>query len=521
MNPEFPEMKNDLILRAARGEKVERPPVWRQAGRYLPEYHEIAKDLDFFSKCRSPEIASAITMLPIDRYDGIIDAAIIFCDILVIPQALGMDIEMIDKKGPYFLNPLETPEDIHRLNVNFDIKKELGYVMEAITLTRKKLNGRVPLFGFSGAPWTLMAYMTRGNSKGFEKSKAWIYKYPNDCKKLLKYLTDIVIEFLALQVVAGAQIIQVFDSSAGELSSQDFKDFSLPYLGDIAKKLPQRLTELGQPLVPMVVFAKGAWYALDWLCDLGYQCISLDWTYDPKEAQKINRGRCTLQGNLDPSILFGDRDTIIQRTKKMIEDFGGGKQYLICNLGHGMLPSHHPDALETFLRACLPINIQTWLDSYADLLKPPVNNFCLWNEGFIVMVVGGPNARSDYHINETPEYFYQYKGSMTLKVVNNGKFEDICIKENEMFLLPGNTPHCPVRYENTVGIVIEQKREKDSIDRLRWYCSDCESIVHEEIFNCTNLGTQIKEKIANYENSIDLRTCKVCKKINDVNSLNI
>ncbi|KAG5513524.1 hypothetical protein PMAC_000956 [Pneumocystis sp. 'macacae'] len=352
MSSEFQDVKNDLILRAANGEKVERPPVWRQAGRYLPEYHEIGKDLDFFAKCRSPEIASAITMLPINRYGDLIDAAIIFCDILVIPQALGMDIEMLDKKGPRFPDPLRTPEDISKLNFSLDVKKELGYVMEAIKLTRKKLNGKVPLFGFAGAPWTLMAFMTRGDFKGFENSKAWIYKYPEDSRRLLEYLTDIVIEFLAQQIIAGAQIIQVFDSCAGELSPQDFKDFSLPYLRNIAKKLPKRLIELKHPLVPMIVFAKGAWYALDWLCDLGYQCVSLDWTFDPEEAQKINRGRCTLQGNLDPSILFGDTNTIIQRTRKMIQAFGGGKQHLICNLGHGVLSSHHPDSLEIFLRTC-------------------------------------------------------------------------------------------------------------------------------------------------------------------------
>ncbi|EMR11726.1 uroporphyrinogen decarboxylase [Pneumocystis murina B123] len=351
MSIEFPPLKNDLLLRAARGEKVERPP--RQAGRYLPEYHEIGQDIDFFAKCRSPELVSAITIQPVDRYDGLIDAAIIFCDILVIPQALGMAIKMVDKKGPCFLNPLETPDDIQKLKLKIDIKKELGYVMDSITLTRKKLNGRVPLFGFAGAPWTLMTYMIEGGrSKTFEKSKTWIYKYSEASKRLLECLTDIVIEFLAQQVVAGAQIIQVFDSHAGELSPYDFKDFSLPYLSDIAKKLPQRLIQLEQSLVPMVVFAKGAWYALDSLCSLGYHCVSLDWKHDPEDAQKINRGRCTLQGNLDPCILLGDINTITQRTKNMIQSFGGGKQYLICNLGHGILHTTHPDSLKIFFEAC-------------------------------------------------------------------------------------------------------------------------------------------------------------------------
>ncbi|KAG5439879.1 hypothetical protein PCANB_000161 [Pneumocystis canis] len=348
MDHNFPKLKNDLILRAAKGEEVERPPVWRQAGRYLPEYHEIGKNLDFFTKCRIPEIVSQITMLPIEKYDGLIDAAIIFSDILVIPHALGMAIEMIDKKGPHFLNPLETPDDINKLKINFDVKTELGYVMDAITLTRKKLNGRVPLFGFAGAPWTLITYMIEGgSSKDYSKTKKWLYRYPESSKKLLQLLTDIVIEFLAQQV-----IVQIFDSCAGELSPQDFKDFSMPFLADISKRLPCRLIELGQSLVPMIVFAKGAWYALDSLCDLGYHCVGLDWTYDPQEAQKINHGRCTLQGNLDPDILFANTDTIVQRTREMIQNFGGGKQYLICNLGHGMLSSHDPDSLRTFLKAC-------------------------------------------------------------------------------------------------------------------------------------------------------------------------
>ncbi|KTW29271.1 3-hydroxyanthranilate 3,4-dioxygenase [Pneumocystis carinii B80] len=164
----------------------------------------------------------------------------------------------------------------------------------------------------------------------------------------------------------------------------------------------------------------------------------------------------------------------------------------------------------------VPINIKTWLDAHADKLKPPISNFCLWNEGFTVMVVGGPNSRADYHVNETPEYFYQYKGPMTLKVIDEkGEFKSIYIKENDMFLLPENIPHCPIRYENTVGIVIEQKRPEDSMDRLRWYCTDCKSIVYEEIFRCTDLGTQIKAVVEKYANNIDLRKCKSCGKIND------
>jgi uroporphyrinogen decarboxylase len=208
----FEPLKNDLLLRAARGEVVERPPMWvmRQAGRYLPEYHEAKGGRDFFECCRDPEVASTLTLQPIERYAGLIDAAIIFSDILVIPQAVGMEVEMVDKKGPHFPNPLKSPEDPQYQQVlthNTDVAKELGYVYEALTLTRQKLAGRVPLIGFCGAPWTLFCYMVEGGgTKLFAQSKTWIYKYPEATKKLLLKLADVCVDHLALQVKAGAQV---------------------------------------------------------------------------------------------------------------------------------------------------------------------------------------------------------------------------------------------------------------------------------------------------------------------------
>ncbi|KAE8550941.1 hypothetical protein EYB25_007173 [Talaromyces marneffei] len=354
MQEQFEPLKNDLLLRAARGETVERPPMWvmRQAGRYLPEYHEAKGNRDFFDCCRSPEIASTLTLQPIERYAGLIDAAIIFSDILVIPQAMGMVVEMIDKKGPSFPQPLVSPDDGQYekiLKKDVDVKKELDYVYKAITLTRFKLKGRVPLIGFCGAPWTLLCYMVEGSgTKMFIQSKKWIYKYPNESKAMLQKIAELCVEYLALQVTAGAQLVQVFDSWAGELSPATFKEFSLPYLRYISEHLPKRLQELGLERVPMTVFAKGAWYALEDLCESGYNVVGLDWLHDPAEAYRIARGRVTLQGNADPGILYGDRSAITKTVEDMVKGFGGGKKGWIANLGHGITPLVNPEDLKFF-----------------------------------------------------------------------------------------------------------------------------------------------------------------------------
>jgi uroporphyrinogen decarboxylase len=313
----------------------------RQAGRYLPEYHEAKGNRDFFECCRDPEIASTITIQPVDRYEGLIDAAIIFSDILVIPQAMGMTVEMVDKKGPHFPEPLRSPTDGQYEKVmarDVDVKAELDYVYKAITLTRTKLNGRVPLIGFCGAPWTLLCYMVEGGgSKMFIQSKTWIYKYPKESQALLQKIAEICVEYLALQVAAGAQLVQVFDSWAGELSPASFKDFSLPYLRHISANLPRRLKEMGLEPVPMTVFAKGAWYGLEDLCESGYNVVGLDWLHDPAEAFKIANGRVTIQGNADPGVLYGGREAITQAVETMVAGFKKGKQGWIANLGHGML----------------------------------------------------------------------------------------------------------------------------------------------------------------------------------------
>jgi uroporphyrinogen decarboxylase len=265
---------------------------------------------------------------------------------------MGMTVEMVDKKGPHFPEPLKTPEDKQYKELmerKVDVKKELDYVYKAITMTKEKLNGRVPLFGFCGAPWTLLCYMVEGGgSKMFIQVKTWIYKYPSESKKLLEKIAELCVDYLAFQVRAGADIVQVFDSWAAELSPSCFKEFSLPYLRYIADHLPKRLKDMKLDRVPMVVFAKGAWYALDDLCSSGYDVVGLDWLHDPAEAMKIARGRVVLQGNADPGILYGSRAAIIKAVKEMVKGFGGGRKGWIANLGHGMFTV----ASKTIIRYC-------------------------------------------------------------------------------------------------------------------------------------------------------------------------
>ncbi|RCI05114.1 Uroporphyrinogen decarboxylase in heme biosynthesis [Rhizopus stolonifer] len=356
----FPTLQNDLILRVSRGEKVERAPVWimRQAGRYLPEFHEIRKEHSFFEVCRTPELACELTLQPIRRYGSLLDASIIFSDILVIPQAMGLEVLMVAGKGPVFTAPLETPEDFSRLTENVDVDKELGYVYQAITLTRHKLEGRVPLFGFVGAPWTLMAYMIEGGgSKTLAKAKSWLWKYPKESHALLQRITDIAIEFLVGQVRAGAQMLQVFESWGGELSPYDFKEYSLPYIRQISTKIKERLAKEGLDAVPMTIFAKGSWYALSDLSESNYEVVSLDWTIDPAYARQMTSDKVALQGNMDPTALYGGFDAIREIATRMIHAFGKDSKHIV-NLGHGILPTVDPEALKVYLETVQQVSAE-------------------------------------------------------------------------------------------------------------------------------------------------------------------
>jgi len=343
----FPILQNDLLLRAARREKTERTPVWimRQAGRYLPEFRDLRVENDFFKVCRTPELACEVTLQPVLRYD--LDAAIIFSDILVVPQAMGLEVRMDPGKGPVFPNPLLSPDEIDTRLVQPDVVKELKYVFDAISLTRHKLRGKLPLIGFSGAPWTLMAYMVEGEgSKTFSKAKAWLFQYPNQSRKLLQKITDVVVDYLVGQAHAGAQLMQVFDSWAGELGPDVFATFALPYLRQIADRVKKEVPE-----VPLVVFAKGANYAIKELAALNYDVIGLDWTVDPEDAKQVSGkySRVALQGNLDPCVLYADEKTIRAHVRKMLTKFGTRGH--IANLGHGLHPTHSPENVGWFIKA--------------------------------------------------------------------------------------------------------------------------------------------------------------------------
>lgn len=315
------------------------------AGRYLPEYRETKGTLNFFECCRIPDVASKLTIQPVDRYNGLIDAAIIFSDILVVPQAMGMQVEMVDEKGPSFPNPLDSPKDIQYSRMSHqevDVKKELSYVYEAISLTRQRLQGRVPLIGFCGSPWTLMYYMVEGGGSKFcARSKNWIYQYSDESHALLQKITEVCVDHLAFQIAAGAQLVQVFDSHAGELSPRSFRSFSLPYLRSIATALPLKLRVMGLEPVPMSIFAKGAWYALEDLCVSGYDVVSLDWLHDPPQAMAVANGRVTIQGNADPGILYGGHGAIRDAVKDMVEGFHYGTKGWIASLGHGNITSQY------------------------------------------------------------------------------------------------------------------------------------------------------------------------------------
>ncbi|XP_030607911.1 uroporphyrinogen decarboxylase [Archocentrus centrarchus] len=346
---DFPQLKNDTFLRAARGEETEHVPVWcmRQAGRYLPEFRESRAGKDFFETCQSPEACCELTLQPLRRFS--FDAAIIFSDILVVPQAMGMDVQMVAGKGPTFPEPLKEPEDLQRLRVKVDVGKELAYVFRAITLTRHKIEGKVPLIGFSGAPWTLMSYMIEGGgSNTHSKAKRWLYRHPEASHILLKMLTDVIVEYLLGQVSAGAQALQVFESHAGILGPAEFKEFSLPYLRDIARRVKDKLKEAGQD-VPMIVFAKDAHYALEDLSESNYEVVGLDWTIDPQSARERTGGKVSLQGNMDPCALYAPKERISDIVKKMLDGFGA--RGYIANLGHGVYPDMEPENIGAFVEA--------------------------------------------------------------------------------------------------------------------------------------------------------------------------
>lgn len=325
-------MMNDLFLRACRREPVERPPVWmmRQAGRYLPEYRAVRARADFLTMVRTPELAVEVTLQPVDILG--VDAAIIFSDILIVPQAMGMALSVDEGIGPRFHEPLRHPDAIDRLH---DVVPEdgLGYMLEALKLGRRALDGRVPLIGFAGAPWTLLSYMVEGmGTKTFAHAKKFLVEHPAAAHRLLERLSRIVGEFLKAQVAAGAQAVQLFDSWASALGPRDFREFALPYL-------KQTVAIARTAGVPVIAFAPGAGWALEEIAiTTGADVVGIDWQTDAADARRrLASLPVAVQGNLDPCWLFAAPDEIRRRTQKMLDDFGGHGH--IANLGHGILPN--------------------------------------------------------------------------------------------------------------------------------------------------------------------------------------
>src|SRR5690348_5876774 len=335
------ELKNDLLLKALRGENVERPPVWmmRQAGRYLPEYIALREKYDFFTRVQTPELAAEITLQPVKRIG--VDAAIIFSDILVIPQAMGVEVLMEEGKGPLLPNVIKTEKDIISLFTD-KVEEKLDYVMKALTLTKQELNGDAPLIGFAGAPWTILCYMVEGKgSKTWEKAKEFCFTQPDLAHQLLQKITDTTIHYLKAQTKSGADVVQVFDSWAGSLSPEDFKRFEQPYLIQIADAL--------QDDAPVILFPKGSWYALKDLSESSASALGIDWCISPKIAREMTQNKITLQGNFDPAKLLLPIDNIQKEVKKMVSEFG--VQKYIVNLGHGITPNIPVDHARAFVDA--------------------------------------------------------------------------------------------------------------------------------------------------------------------------
>lgn len=334
-------LKNDLILRAAKGEPIERYPVWlmRQAGRILPEYRAVRAKLSGFKELvETPEYAAEVTIQPVDILE--VDAAIIFSDILVVPEAMGLEYQMLEQKGPWFEKTIRTEADLIFAETNFDIEDRLSYVLEAIKLTNKELNGRVPLIGFAGAPWTIFCYMVEGKgSKTFSESRKLLYTNPKLAHQLLSRITEVTIQYLKAQINAGAHMLQVFDSWAGILGTEQYAEFGLKYLNDIANAIHE---------VPLTLFSKGAITSISAISQLDCQTIGLDWNMDMVKIRSEIGDKRTLQGNLDPCALYSAHHEVEKLTRKMLDSFISRRH--IVNLGHGVYPDIDPEKVKTFIK---------------------------------------------------------------------------------------------------------------------------------------------------------------------------
>ena len=334
-------LKNDLFLKALKGETLERPPVWmmRQAGRYLPDFMTLKAKYDFFTRCQTPELATKITIMPIDQIGP--DAAILFSDILVVLQAMQIPVEMKDGIGPWIPDPIRSTEDVAQ-SIIPDIHEHLGYVLDAVKMTKQALNERVPLIGFAGSPWTLLCYAVQGQgSKNFDIAKGFCFSQPDAAHSLLQKITDTTIAYLKEKVKAGVDAVQIFDSWGGLLSPEDYQIFSWPYIQQIVTALKNK--------APVIVFGKGCWFALNEMGRSGASALGVDWTCSARNARYLSGGQITLQGNFDPSRLLSPIPKIKKDVHDMISKFG--KDKYIVNLGHGILPNIPVDHAKAFVDA--------------------------------------------------------------------------------------------------------------------------------------------------------------------------
>jgi len=339
-------LKNDLFLRALNGENLSRPPVWmmRQAGRYLPDFMKLKEKYDFFTRCQTPELAAEITVMPIDQIGT--DAAILFSDILVVPQAMDIAVEMKNGVGPWLPNPIRTAEDVSKVIVP-DVEDRLQYVMEAIKQTKGLLDNRVPLIGFAGSPWTILCYAVQGQgSKSFDLAKGFCFSQPEAAHQLLQKITDTTIAYLKAKVRAGVDAVQLFDSWGGMLGEEDYQTFSWQYMQQIIDALKDD--------TKVIAFAKGCWFALPTMARSGVRALGIDWTCSARNARYLTGGQLTLQGNFDPSRLLSPIPEIEKMAKQMVDAFG--TQHYIANLGHGILPNVPVDHAKAFVNAIKSYN---------------------------------------------------------------------------------------------------------------------------------------------------------------------
>lgn len=342
------ELKNDTLLRALLRQPVDYTPVWmmRQAGRYLPEYRSTRANAgSFMDLCRNPELACEVTLQPLERFP--LDAAILFSDILTIPDAMGLGLFFAEGEGPGFERPVRDAADVRRLAVP-DMEDELGYVMDAVGVIRRELNGRVPLIGFAGSPWTLATYMVEGGTtKSFARVKAMLFDRPELMHALLEILSDAVTAYLNAQVARGAQALMIFDTWGGVLTPGAFGDFSLAYMTRILAGLTR---EADGRRVPVILFTKGGGQWLDRMADSGCDALGVDWTLNLSDARRLVEDRVALQGNLDPSVLYASPERIREEVARVIASYGRGSGH-VFNLGHGIHPDVDPEHAAALVEA--------------------------------------------------------------------------------------------------------------------------------------------------------------------------